>query len=363
MWGAPQSRQGLEPTNVHIGKRKAVAIAVMLAIALIACVAGWLAPSYTWDGGRAVLGFIGRRLETAVTGQRLEIGLLVAAALALEIMLMGWRNSSVFRLLFARRKSANIDAIVFGILMVGLTDAVTIILTFGISVETGRAVSWILSQYGWPRIALPSEGALPLAAGVAIYWLLTTFFAYWAHRLMHTPQFWPLHRFHHAATELNMITGFRQHSVEPVVLNLLSVVSPLLFFKASDSILFIYLLVGTTADLLAHSHLPWTYGWIGSWVIHSPRVHQVHHSAEDEHRDLHFGICPLWDHLFGTWYKGTKAPSVYGVPDNQYEDRPLRQFAVDALEFYAAIGRNVRSCFRRRRNPPDQPVRNGGGIS
>ena len=243
---------------MHIGKRKAVAIAVMLAIALIACVAGWLAPSYTWDGGRAVLGFIGRRLETAVTGQRLEIGLLVAAALALEIMLMGWRNSSVFRLLFARRKSANIDAIVFGILMVGLTDAVTIILTFGISVETGRAVSWILSQYGWPRIALPSEGALPLAAGVAIYWLLTTFFAYWAHRLMHTPQFWPLHRFHHAATELNMITGFRQHSVEPVVLNLLSVVSPLLFFKASDSILFIYLLVGTTADLLAHSHLPWT---------------------------------------------------------------------------------------------------------
>lgn len=345
---------------MQIGKRKAVAIAVVLAIVLIASVAGWLAPSYTLGGGRAVLGFIGRRLAAAVTGQKLEIGLLVAAGLALEIILMGWRNSSVFRLLFTRRRSATIDTVIFAIVMMGLTDVLSIILTFGISVETGRVVNWILSQYGWSRIVLPTEGALRLAEGFAIYWLLTTFFSYWGHRLMHTPYLWQLHRFHHAATELNMITSFRQHPVEPVVLNLLSVVSPLLFFKVSDPILFIYLLVGTTADLLAHSHLPWTYGWIGSWIIHSPRVHQVHHSVEDEHRDLHFSSCPLWDHVFGTWYTGTKAPSAYGVPDNQYEDRPFRQFAVDALEFYAAVGRSVRSCFRRRQDPCDCQVETDG---
>lgn len=333
-----------------------MATAAALAIALIACIAAWLAPVQAWEGGRAVLGFIGRRLENAVTAQRLELMLLAAAPLALEIVLLGWQNSSVFRLLFARKTSAKIDAIIFGIFLVGLTDALSIILTFGISVETGRAVSWVLSQYGWNRIALPSEGALPLAAGFAIYWLLTTFFSYWGHRMMHLPQFWPLHRFHHAATELNMITSFRQHSVEPVVLNLLSVVSPLLFFKVSDSILFIYFLVGTTTDLLAHSQLPWTYGWIGSWVIQSPRFHQVHHSSEKEHRDLNFSNCPLWDRLFGTRYKGEKIPVAYGIPDNQYEERPVRQFAFDAIEFYAGMAKNIRLRFRRRRAPNDQTV-------
>jgi sterol desaturase/sphingolipid hydroxylase (fatty acid hydroxylase superfamily) len=323
----------------------------MLAIVLIACVAGLLAPSYAPDGGRAALGFIGRRLEASLTEQRLEIGLIVTAGLALEIVVVGWRNSSLFRLLFARRRSAIIDTVMFGTMMIGLADIASIILTFGVSVGTGRVVSWIISQYGWSRIELPSEGVLPLAAGFGIYWLLSTFFGYWGHRLMHTRHLWHLHRFHHAATELNLITTFRQHPIEPVVLNLLGVVSPLLFVKASDQILLIYLLVGTTVDLLSHTHLPWTYGWIGSWIVLSPRVHQVHHSVEDEHRDLHFSSCPLWDHLFGTWYTGTKAPTVYGVPDNQYEDRPLRQFAVDALEFYANIGRSVRSRFRRQQDP------------
>ena len=345
---------------MQIGRRNAAAIAVMLATVLIACIAGWLAPSYALDGARALLGFIGRRLETAVTGQKLEIGLVVAAGLALEIVLMGWRNSSVFRLLFARRKSAIIDIVVFGIIMMGLADVLSIILTFGISVESGRVVNWIVSHFGWPRIALPSEGVLSLATGFSIYWLLSTFFGYWGHRLMHTPYLWRLHRFHHAASELNMITMFRQHPVEPVILNLLSVVSPLLFFKVSDRILSIYLLVGTTVDLFAHSNFPWTFGWVGSWVFLSPRVHQIHHSIEAEHRDMHFSSCPFWDHVFGTWYTGTKRPTAYGVPDNQYEERPLRQFAFDALEFYAAIGKNARLRFRRRRDPSEHPANSGG---
>ncbi|MGB8402321.1 sterol desaturase family protein [Bradyrhizobium sp.] len=341
---------------MQTGKRKAAA-AVVLAIVLIACVVGWLAPSHARDGVRAILGFVGRRVETAFTGQKLEIVLICAAGLGLEAVLVGWRNSSVFRLLFARRRSAIVDAVFFGVLMTGFADIMSIILTFGISVESGRVVNWIISQYGWSRIALPAEGVLPLAAGFGVYWLLTTFFSYWGHRLMHTRYLWHLHRFHHAATELNLITVFRQHPVEPVILNFLSVVSPLLFFKVSDQILLIYLVVGTTVDLLAHSHLPWTYGWIGSWIFLSPRVHQVHHSVEDEHRDLHFSSCPLWDHVFGTWYTGTKRPAAYGVPDNQYEDRPLRQFVLDALKFYAAIGGGLRSRLRRRQLRPADRAR------
>jgi len=50
---------------------------------------------------------------------------------------------------------------------------------------------------------------------------------------------------------------------------------------------------------------------------------------------LHFSSCPLWDHVFGTFYKGTKQTSRYGIADPAYEIRPLTQFALDAWIFYA----------------------------
>jgi len=106
--------------------------------------------------------------------------------------------------------------------------------------------------------------------------LATSFAQYWGHRLVHTPLFWHLHRFHHAATELNVLTTFRQHPLEPVVLGFLSLVSPLIFFNVPQRVLLIYFFIGTISDLLAHSQLSWEYGWIGRWVVQSPRFHQVH---------------------------------------------------------------------------------------
>jgi sterol desaturase/sphingolipid hydroxylase (fatty acid hydroxylase superfamily) len=150
-----------------------------------------------------------------------------------------------------------------------------------------------------------------------------------------------VHRFHHAATELNVITVFRQHPLEPVVLRFLTVASPLVLFDVPDRVLLVYFVWSTTFDLLAHSQLPWSYGWFGRWVVASPRYHQVHHSVEDEHRDMHFSSCPLWDHLFGTCYKGSKPPSEYGIPNNQYEMRPFRQFVYDAMIFYLAAARGI----------------------
>src|SRR4029077_11313490 len=145
-------------------------------------------------------------------------------------------------------------------------------------------------------------------------WFAFTFVGYWGHRLTHMPIVWHLHRFHHAATELNILTVFRQHPVEHTVLLLVGLVSPLVFFNVSDEILFIAFLWSTAFDLLAHSQLQWGYGWFGRWIVASPIVHQIHHSIDDEHRDLNFSNAPLWDHMFGTWYQGEKPPSGFGVP-------------------------------------------------
>ena len=88
---------------------------------------------------------------------------------------------------------------------------------------------------------------------------------------------------------------------------------------------------------LQHSQLPWNFGWVGRWIIVSPRGHQIHHSIDEEHRDLNFSVCPLWDRMFGTWYYGSNLPSAYGISDPAHVERPLTQWAVDIWIFYRDI--------------------------
>lgn len=268
-----------------------------------------------------------------------RVGVLAICVLLAEMFFVGWRGSSLFRLLVARKPSAIVDILYFLFTVLNLTFILEIALTLGASILASRFVAWVSSNYGWSRITLPSDGIFEIAISFAIYWLATSFVQYWGHRLMHTPLFWHLHRFHHSATELNMITVFRVHPLEPVVLRPLTLVSPLIFFNVTPRILLIYFFLATVVDLLAHSQLPWEYGWIGRWLVQSPRVHQVHHSKDNEHRDLHFSNCPLWDHLFGTWYKGTKLPTQFGIPDPAHEIRPLTQFVLDVGIFYANLAR------------------------
>jgi sterol desaturase/sphingolipid hydroxylase (fatty acid hydroxylase superfamily) len=294
-------------------------------------------------------GYFSDAVAVAVSTSMGRIGILVLSVLLLEILVVGWNRSSIFRLIFGRRPTAIVDALYFLLTLLNLTVFLEIAFTLGTSILASRVIAWVSSNYGWSRITLPSDGIFEIGVGFAIYWLAMSLVQYWGHRLMHTPIFWHLHRFHHAATELNMITAFRVHPLEPVVLRPLTLISPLIFFNVPPRILLVYFILGTVIDLLAHSQLPWGYGWIGRWVAQSPRVHQVHHSIDDEHQNLHFSICPLWDHLFGTWYKGTKLPSGYGIPDPAYEVHPLTQFVLDAGIFYANITRWLRTPLRRLR--------------
>jgi sterol desaturase/sphingolipid hydroxylase (fatty acid hydroxylase superfamily) len=178
---------------------------------------------------------------------------------------------------------------------------------------------------------------LQIAFSFLVYWLATGFFTYWIHRLLHTPIFWTVHRFHHSAPELNFITGYRAHPLEAVT-RVFAFVSPVIFLKTPDSVIIVAVVVGNLVTFCEHSELPMDWGWIGRWIFTGPRVHQVHHSIDAEHRDTNFSHCPLWDHVFGTWYDGSKVPSAYGIPNNGYESRPFRELLRDGWDFYAKLG-------------------------
>jgi sterol desaturase/sphingolipid hydroxylase (fatty acid hydroxylase superfamily) len=121
----------------------------------------------------------------------------------------------------------------------------------------------------------------------------------------------------------------------------------MIILRVPDSVLLVSVVAGNFINFCQHSELPWNWGWIGRWIFGSPLVHQIHHSIDEEHRDTNFCNCPLWDHVFGTWYDGTKMPSGYGIPDPAYQRAPFRQFLSDGWVLYARLGSWLISPFRK----------------
>ncbi|TMH89489.1 MAG: sterol desaturase family protein [Betaproteobacteria bacterium] len=87
--------------------------------------------------------------------------------------------------------------------------------------------------------------------------------------------------------------------------------------------LFVLVLFGAHAGL-THSMLPWRWGWFGKYVLYSPIGHRIHHSALPEHKDKNLGfLFPVWDWMFGTYYKGDVINEEVGVEDNYQNTRGL----------------------------------------
>ena len=217
--------------------------------------------------------------------------------------------------------------------------------TFGVAFAVAKLVDAAAVRFDWVRWQLPSEGILGVPAGIVVFYLFSTFIGYWQHRMMHWRWFWHLHKFHHAATEFNIITSFRTNPAE--AFRVIPFAIPLFFVKPPSAEMFAaFTVANQMLALLQHSELPWTLGWLGRWVIASPANHQIHHSIDEEHRDLNFSTCPLWDHMFGTWYNGSNRPSGYGIPDGSHVRRPVTQFLFDTWMFYRDITHSLAGVTR-----------------
>ena len=275
-----------------------------------------------------------------------RIIMFTTALLLLELVFLDWKKTTIFLTFVQRGKSAISD---FGFTVVYFTPLKRLAeyaFTFGGAYLTAKFVNAAAENIGWFRLELPTEGILPVAAGFAVFYLISSFIGYWHHRLLHTRWCWHLHRFHHAAPDLNIFTGFRDNPAAGL-LNVPLALQSLLILKMPDASLFAaFFLTNQVIATLQHSQLPWSLGWVGRWVVASPQNHQFHHSIDEEHRDKNFSNCPLWDHLFGTWYGGPKLPSGFGIPDRAHIERPLSQWLIDVWIFYRDTVRSLAGLVR-----------------
>jgi sterol desaturase/sphingolipid hydroxylase (fatty acid hydroxylase superfamily) len=281
--------------------------------------------------------------------------------LILELFVLAWEKTTIFLVFFQRGKSAISDLGFTILYFTPLKVMAGYVFTFGMAYYAAKLVDEATAHIGWYRLELPTKGVLEVTAGFAVFYLISSFIAYWQHRLLHWRWFWGLHRYHHAAPDLNIFTGFRDNPAA-ALLNVPLALQSLLILKVPDAGLFAaYFVVSQVIAILQHSQIPWSLGWVGRWIVASPQNHQFHHSIDEEHKDKNFSNCPLWDHLFGTWYGGPNMPSAYGIPERDHVERPLTQWLIDVWLFYRGIALSLaglaRSLMARvARMPQTQPT-------
>lgn len=169
--------------------------------------------------------------------------------------------------------------------------------------------------------------------------------SYWEHRIFHRFRpLWILLRYHHSAPEMSVLNAYRTHPIYVAVSSLWSFIPILLVSAPAEQIAGLVVLMHLHG-LLLHSQIQSDWGWIGRWVLQSPAMHRIHHSANPIHHDKNFGAHFLFcDMLFGTLYvesrQGRDAITI-GVDDDPGTKPPWRYIFDVYLEFFRKVGAAV----------------------
>ncbi|HEV2548900.1 MAG TPA: sterol desaturase family protein [Stellaceae bacterium] len=156
-------------------------------------------------------------------------------------------------------------------------------------------------QRGW---GLLNSLDLPPSIKIAVAFVLLDFAIYLQHVMFHAvPALWRLHRMHHADLDFDVTTGARFHPIE-ILLSMglkLGVVAAL--GAPAVAVLVFEVALNATA-MFNHGNvgLPDWLDRVLRWIVVTPDMHRVHHSAVPNETNSNFGFnLPWWDRLLGTY--------------------------------------------------------------
>jgi len=119
----------------------------------------------------------------------------------------------------------------------------------------------------------------------------------------HVPLLWRLHRVHHTDTVIDVSSGGRFHPGEILLSLAIKGVAILVLGAPPAAVLaFEVLLNATSMFNHANIRIPARLEPVLRWLVVTPDMHRVHHSAVRRETDSNFGFnLPWWDRLFGTY--------------------------------------------------------------
>lgn len=172
----------------------------------------------------------------------------------------------------------------------------------------------------WGLVALNT----PLVLQIVTYLVLEDFKRYCFHRLDHySVFFWRFHKIHHSVTELNCITGSRDHPVFHLghlasdigLAYLLGVTNEALVIALSIRMVFGGILPHFNVDFPnTKKTFPW---W--AYLIATPNFHAWHHTVHCRYDANLADVFPIWDVLFGTFEmpRGSSRDWQFGMNESE----------------------------------------------
>jgi sterol desaturase/sphingolipid hydroxylase (fatty acid hydroxylase superfamily) len=239
--------------------------------------------------------------------------LVLLAAATIEIFGVGWSNSSLYRLLFNRTGTTAADLWCWVLSVLNLYDLFVLIFSFGLFYVL---TSFILHSIGEFQLLTRVESPV---LQLFIIFVLSDLKHYVWHRFMHKMPFWELHKYHHSATEMNLITTSRGHFIEKGFLTIFDAVMFIVLGVPAQYFV-VLVFVREFYSFLLHSNLSWSMGWVGKYILISPLDHRLHHGIADQHFDKNYGTLFIWwDKIFGSYFKATEKVEI-GVKNSLYNE-------------------------------------------
>jgi sterol desaturase/sphingolipid hydroxylase (fatty acid hydroxylase superfamily) len=170
------------------------------------------------------------------------------------------------------------------------------------------AIPWIGIELAFKlqqhQIGLFNSIPIPELADLIVGIIILDGFKYALHLLSHKLDFlWRLHRVHHTDVDFDVSTSVRHHPAE-AILGTLSECLVIGVFGLSPESLLIWAVAGSTIDLFNHANLriPLRLDRALRWLVVTPDMHRIHHSAYQVETDSNFSsFLSFWDRMFRSY--------------------------------------------------------------
>ncbi|GAA0777964.1 sterol desaturase family protein [Roseibium denhamense] len=179
-----------------------------------------------------------------------------------------------------------------------LLDSILVRLIFPIG---GVGLALLAQENGWGLFGVFGWSGWVAAIATFIVLDLAVWFQ---HLVSHkVPLFWRMHRVHHADSEVDATTALRFHPIE-ILLSFMWKGAVIVALGGPVEAVLIFEIVLNGAAVFNHANaaLP---AWLDRglrWLIVTPDMHRVHHSARPEETDSNYGFnLSIWDRVFGTY--------------------------------------------------------------
>lgn len=165
------------------------------------------------------------------------------------------------------------------------------------------SLSVLAQQEGWGlfnRLPLPPWSSLLLGV------MAIDLGGYAQHRLFHAvPLFWRFHQIHHSDLDVDCGTAIRHHPVETLVGQAFDL-ALIAAFGVPPLAVLLAVTLGGVASVFNHANvaLPQPVDRVLRWLVVTPDMHRIHHSADIGESNRNFAnLLPWWDRLFSTYQR------------------------------------------------------------